>query len=493
MDPWGTIDRLNRQEIKALQNRKLHYFINRHLYPFSPHYQKLFDSQHIDPKSIRTIEDLKKIPFSSKADFISTEQSPEKFKEFILQPDQAKIRRHWPASKLLVLAVLKVVKGQEYVMDQLRKEYRPVFITFTTGTTSKPISYLYSDHDVKNLYTSGARMLKLFDVEASDNIVNMFPFAPHLAFWQVVFGGLEAGNLVLGTGGGKVMGTEGNISALLKMKPSVIIGVPSYVYHVVRTASEKNCRMDFVKKIVLGADAVPETYKLRLAGLLESMGAKDVKIFGTYGFTEARSAWGECPTKLGVSSGYHLYPDKEIFEIIDPGSGEVKKEGEDGELVYTSLDSRASSVIRYRTGDFIKGGITYEPCPYCGRTLGRISSRISRISDTKGLQLSKIKGSLVNLSNFATALMEIGSINEWQLEIRKKDNDPYGVDEVIVYVCPRGNADRQKLEEEIKKKILLTTEVSPNEVIFLPFDDIVKKLELETANKEKRIVDSRPK
>ena len=101
--------------------------------------------------------------------------------------------------------------------------------------------------------------------------------------------------------------------------------------------------------------------------MLNAQGARNVYIFGTYGFTEARTAWAECPTENHLSSGYHLYPDKEIFEIIDPATGEVKDDDEDGELVYTSLDSRASVMLRYRTGDIVKGGITHEPCPYCGR------------------------------------------------------------------------------------------------------------------------------
>ena len=277
------------------------------------------------------------------------------------------------------------------------------------------------------------------------------------------------------------------------MKPAVLVGVPCYVYHVLREAQKRGCRMEFLKKIVLGASRVNEGFKIKVADLLRDMGSTDVSVFGTYGFTEARAAWAECPTAIDVSSGYHLYPDKEIFEVIDPETGEVKGEGEDGELVYTSIDARGSVVVRYRTGDFAKGGITHEPCLHCGRFVPRISSDITRLSDVKDLQLSKIKGSLVNLNNFMSILSDIPFVDEWQIELRKKDNDPFEVDEVIVFICKKSGADEAQLEAEIKKDMLLLTEVTPNEVHFIELQEMVKRLDLETANKAKRIVDTRPK
>ncbi len=493
MNPWRNIDRLSKQETADLQNKKLHTLINDYLYPFSPHYQKLFDDHKINPKLIRTAADLKHIPFTSKLDIVSTQEAPARYRDFVMQPDKQKIMKHWPAVKQVPLALTSVFRGSEYTIDQFNQEFRPVFMTFTTGTTNKPVPFLYSNYDIKNLYVSGSRMLYLFDIKNTEHIVNMFPYAPHLAFWQVVYGGMASCALILSTGGGKVMGTEGNITALLNMRPTVILGVPSFVYHLLRVAREKNVKLDFIKKVILGASRVTIPFKQKLSEMLESMGAKDVKVLGTYGFTEARCAWAECPTSLDVSSGYHLYPDKEIFEIVDPKTGDVKKEGEDGELVYTSIDSRASGVVRYRTGDFVKGGMTFEPCPHCKRRVPRISSDITRLSDVKDLNLSKIKGSLVNLNNFFALMAEVRDIEEWQIELRKKDNDPFEMDELNVYVTPSAGAEKKHVEEEIREKMLQATEVAPNAIYCIPIDEIVKRLELETANKEKRIVDARPK
>ncbi len=336
-------------------------------------------------------------------------------------------------------------------------------------------------------------MVSLFNIPSDQRIMNIFPFAPHLAFWQTFFGALEADVFALSTGGGKVMGTEGNLTALLRIKPSVILGVPSYIYHLIRLAQERKQDLSFLKSIVLGAAKVTIPYKQKLAEMLKDCGVREVFIFGTYGFTEARCAWAECPTDNHISSGYHLYPDKEIFEIIDPATGQLKGEGEDGELVYTALDSRASVVLRYRTGDFVKGGITHEPCPYCGRRTLRLSSDISRLSDTKDLNLSKIKGTLVDLSHFSEVLNDIADIDEWQIEIRKHNNDPYDNDELVIYITPKGQVNVAAFTQMVKDKIISAMEISPNEIKFIPLDEMVRRLELETANKEKRILDTRPK
>ncbi len=492
MDPWGKIGHLTKSEIRDLQNRKLQQFINQYLYPFSPYYRRLFDQNKIKPGSIRTVADLRQIPFCSKKDFIDPDR-PDKIKDFIQQPDLKTIRQFWPKTQLLKLKWQSLTKGDEFVKVNLEKEFRPCFITFTTGTTNMPVSFLYTSHDIQNLHVSGHRMLKLTGMQSSDHVVNMFPYAPHLAFWQVVFGGLEASTLILSTGGGKMMGTEGNIRALLKMKPSVLLGVPSYIYHVLRAAKEQGVKLETIKKVILGASRVSTAFKVRLAELLASMGAKDVCVFGTYGFTEARSAWAECPTPNDISSGYHLYPDKEIFEVIDPKTGEVKGEGEDGELVYSSIDSRGSSVLRYRTGDYVKGGITYEPCKYSGLTVPRINYDITRISDVKDYQASKVKGCLVDFNNFSSCLSEFTDIEEWQIELNKKDNDPFEVDQMVVYLSARPGCQEAALADTVRSRLAATTEVTPNEVKFIPFAEMIKRLGLETENKERRIVDKRPK
>ncbi len=488
MNPWDNLSSLSQGEIRSLQNKKLHTFVNKYLYPFSTYYRDLFDQNNINPKSIRTIEDLKHLPLTSKLDF-----GDGKYLDFIVKPDKAKIRKYWPKGDLLKLAAKKILRGEDVVSHDMNNEFRPVFMTFTTGTTSTPVPFLYTNYDLNNLRISGNRMLELFNIGPDEKIVNIFPFAPHLAFWQVFFGGVASCVLTLSTGGGKVMGTDGNIAAIEKIKPSTILGVPSYIYHLLREAHERKCKMPYIKNIVLGASRITFTFKHKIAQLLKAMGSDGVSVFGTYGFTEARCAWAECPTSLDTSSGYFLYPDKEIFEVVNPDTGEVLGEGESGEIVYTSLDSRASSVFRFRTGDYVNGGITYAKCPYTKMYVPRMSSDITRMSNVKDLQLSKIKGSLVNLNHFEGILNQFADIDEWQVEIGKKNDDPFDIDELIIHLTVGPNCNQSRLVEDVQKKVMKDTEVRPNDIRFIPMEEMVKRLELETANKERRILDKRPK
>ena len=480
-------------ELKRLQAENLRRFIISRLYPFSPYYRRLFDDNKIDPRSIRTVEDLRRIPFTSKQNFRDAlEKDPAKGTlVFCLQPDKETIKKYLPKTELAGLMLLRLLKGEAGVKARLEKEYKPIFLTSTAGTTSTPMSFLYSDHDIENLKEYGKRMIATIGIK-DERLVNAFPYAPHLAFWLAVLGGLAADVFVLSTGGGKTMGTEGNIRAIVKVKPQFLIGVPSYVYHILKTARAQKQDMSFLNRIIQGASPVPIGFKLKIAELLKEMGASDVRVFGTYGFTEARCAWAECPTALDVSSGYHTYPDKEVFEVIDPATGEVKGEGEDGELVYTGIDARGTCVLRYRTGDMAKGGITYSPCPHCGMTVPRISSDLTRASNIKNVQLSKIKGSLINLNDLERLLDDKPEINEWQIEIVKKNNDPFEVDELVLNVCLSGNPDKAGFSARLNEEVLSRTEVSFNRIQFVSHDEITEKIEIESAVKAKKIVDKRP-
>lgn len=479
-------------ELKDLQNRKLRHFITRHLYPFSPYYRRLFDKHKIDPDAIRTVEDLRRVPFTSKKDFCDSaeEDTAKRSLAFCLQPDENAVKKYLPKTELAKFMLSRALKGKAGFEAALEREYRPVFLTSTAGTTNTPMPFLYTDYDIENLKEYGRRLIAIFGIK-KERLVNVFPYAPHLAFWQTVFGGLAAGVFVLSTGGGKTLGTEGNIRSILKVKPQFLIGVPSYVYHILKTARAENLDFSFLNRIILGASAVPNGFKLKIAGLLREMGASDIRVFGTYGFTEARSAWAECPAPIEISSGYHTYPDKEVFEVIDPATGEVKSEGEDGELVYTGIDARGSCVVRYRTGDMVKGGLTYSPCPHCGMTVPRISSDIVRASNIKNVQLSKIKGSLVNLNDLERLLDNRPEINEWQIEIVKKNDDPYEVDELVLNVCLSRNVDTDDFSRLLNEEVFYRSDVSFNKIHYVSHQEICDKIEIESAVKARKIIDKR--
>src|SRR5690606_21182218 len=106
--------------------------------------------------------------------------------------------------------------------------------------------------------------------------------------------------------------------------------------------------------------------RARLARLARELGAHDTHIISTYGFTEAKMAFPECPAGT-EASGFHLSPDLALVELIEPRTGRPVGPGEAGEIVFTPLDARGTVVLRYRTGDIAEGGLSWERCPYCGR------------------------------------------------------------------------------------------------------------------------------
>ena len=493
MISWQRLQRMPRAEQRALQGHLLQQYVREQLYPFSPFYRALFDRAGVRPEQIRTVDDLQRVPLSQKRDLLPTAEDPQRFKQFVLQPDAASIKQAWPLGRKLGLLWQKWTQGAPAVKARIRDDYAPCFMTFTTGRSAEPVPFFYSPHDLRNLRETGGRLIDVMGLEPDYRVANIFPYAPHLAFWQVFFAGQAAGMMVLSTGGGKVMGSSGDLRAMSRLKADALIGVPGYVYHLLRRAAAERMDLSSLRCVVLGAERVPPGMKDKLQALLGEVGARNVRIFGTYGFTEARMAFAECPTRDNAYTGYHLYPDLAVFEVVDPVTGEVLPEGSDGELVFTPLQARASTVFRYRTGDRVRGGLQYGPCPHCGRTVPRISSDLTRESSLKDLQLLKVKGTLVNLEDCAMLLGSMAEVEEWQIELRKKDDDPLEVDELTVHLALRAGVPAEATAARVRDLFHSRLELTPNHVRFLELDSMLKKIGMETEMKERRFVDCRPK
>jgi len=217
-------------------------------------------------------------------------------------------------------------------------------------------------------------------------------------------------------------------------------------------------------------------------------------VVATYGFTEAKMAWAECPFPVDESpSGYHLYPDLGIMEVVDPKTGIVVPEGEPGELVFTPLEARGSVALRYRTGDIIEGGLVYHACPHCGRTLPRLVGKISRTSEIKSMQLDKIKGTLVDFNQLEHVLDDAPNIGGWQLEIRKFNDDPMELDELILHVHGLNGVSEERVARELNNRFLERTEIRPNRIVFHGIEELRRMLGVGTLLKEQKVVDRRPK
>lgn len=477
---------------RAERDARLHRFVNEQLYPYSPFYRRLFDQHRIDPRSIRTVDDLRRIPFTVKKDIAPTAEEPSRHLDLVLTPDLEKLRRYAPKAKLLRLLWARMRHGDAAAREEVRREYGPVHVIFTTGRTALPTQFVYAPPDWTRLHVIGKRIADVGGITGDDRTLNVFPFAPHLAFWQAFAVGQGASTLFVHTGGGKVMGTAGNVMAMARMQPDVIIGIPGFVYHMLRQAAHEGVKLTKLRKIALGGERVPIPLRVRLGELCAQMGAKDVRVQSVLGFTESRQCWAECtPPDLETSYGFHTYPDLEIFECVDPESGEPVGPGERGELVYTTLDGRGSCVLRYKGGDIAEGGIVYDPCPGCGRIVPRVSTALSRRSDISEFQLTKIRGTLVDLNNVLPCMASIPEVVEWQVVIRKRNDDPSELDEIVLNVALADGVDVEAAKKKIAGKLITEVEITPNRIDVQPLAMLAEELGLDTQMKELRIRDLR--
>ncbi len=486
-------DHLPSKQYLAAQEQHFVRYLREQVYPYSPYYRRLLDYQRIKPGVIKNIRDISSIPFTTKSDIAPLLEDPDLPASLVLQPTRERIKEAGFANRLNQ-SMLKLTSGKKGYSKQFDWEYLPIHLHFTIGRTALPTPILYTAYDLQRMREAGRRLFELLELQRSDMLINAFPFAPHLAFWITYFAADAVAMPALHTGGGRILGTHRILDALTFLKGTVLAATPSYAYHILRMAVQEKRDLSSLHTMVLGGDRVPNGLKGKFLELLGKVGAEDVAVVSTYGFTEGRVAWSECRASAlskEKSSGYHLFPDMEIIEIVDPDSGKRMGPGEDGELVYTSLEWRGSVLLRYRTGDLVKGGLDLSPCPYCGRTVPRLGSDIVRTSEYKEFQLTKVKGTLVDLNALYPLLSGHKDVLEWQLEIRKHNDDPFDLDELVLHIAPSEGISRKYLDKELGELLQRELEVAPTRIVFHSLPRLLQRLGLETRSRERRFIDLR--
>lgn len=477
-NPWW--ENASPDEQSHRQTLLLRKFLREQVFPFSPWYARRYRELGIERGQIRELADLAQLPLTSKADL----QVP---RDFVLAPDPEILKRRvgtlWNA----------VCHGAEAAGRALAHEWRPVLMTSTTGRAAAPVPFFYTRHDLDRLDVSGRRMMEICRSDAGFRHINAFPFAPHLAFWQAHHASLGFDTFMLSTGGGKTIGTEGNIRLLDRIDPDAIIAMPTFLYHLLQQAYVGGSRWTRLKRLVLGGEKVPAGMRRKLVWLCGELGSPGVSVMSTYGFTEAKMAFTECLVPSGGSpTGFHLYPDMGLVEIVDPETGKPVPDGHPGEIVFTPLDSRGTVVVRYRTGDVTDGGIRRDPCPACGRTCPRLTGNISRLTDRREVQIDKLKGTLVDFDALEHMLDDTPGLGAWQIELRKRDDDPLQGDEVLVHAVPLNGGASGQLRELIFSRFRAEAEFTPNDVILHDWDEMRRLQGVGSQLKEQKVVDHRP-
>ncbi len=477
-NPWW--ETASRDETRRRQDVLLRRFLKDRVVPFSAHYGRLFGSLGLTADDIRGTDDLVKLPFTSKVDL----KTP---RDFLIEPDEETLRHQWSTIRHGIL------HGRAATRVMLEQELRPILLTSTTGRSAEPVPFLYTKHDIANLEEAGRRLMVLCKSDPSWRHINAFPFAPHLAFWLAHYAGIGFNTFNLSTGGGKTLGTAGNNKLIGKIQPDAIIAMPTFFYHLVQQAMEAGGRWTNLKRVVLGGEKVPAGMRRKLRKMCAEIGSPGVSIISTYGFTESKTAWAECAPPEGADpTGFHTYPDMTFVEVIDPVTGERVPDGHPGEIVCTPLDARGTVVLRYRTGDLIEGGLTHERCPHCGRTCPRLLGKVSRVSDVRSLDIDKLKGTLVDFSALENLLDDTDGLGAWQIEMRKRNDDPLETDVVFVHAVALPGENEETLRERIAERFGRAVEFSPNKIEFHSWDEIRQMQGVGTELKEKKLVDNRP-
>jgi len=463
VDNW---DKMTFEEQAELQDKKIKHMVQE-VAKYHPAYKKMMKEQRIDPLSISGVDDfIKKFPFTSKKDIAPTDENP-----YI--PDY-------------------------YIMQKIDDpDYQPRFMIATTGRTAFSTPFFFSAYDMGNILRPVARRLAtVTGMTSKDVVINSFPYSPHLAFWTVYYATTDNGLTAIHTGGGKIMGTQKIVGMTYGFKATVLIGVPGYMYHVVKTAQGAEKQLSDIRLLITGGDRCTKAFRKQIVDLLNEMNAPNPTVCAAYGFTESRMAPVECPNPQGVDgdlTGYHSYPDLELWYCIDPKTGDRVGPGEKGELVWTALGGHGTIVMNYRTGDIAEEGIKYEACPCCGRTVPIISSMIGRVSEVKDVRFDKVKGTLVDLNQFYTIMPEYQDIDEWQVILQR--NPDTRIDNMIINVSARKGkkVPEKKLVEDLSRYIQEKMEIAPSSIVVMTPDAITQSLGMEKELKEKRILDLRPK
>ncbi len=458
-------DSLPFAEQAEMQDKKIRGIVQE-VAKYHPAYRQLMKERHIDPSDIRSVDDfVKKFPFTTKNDIAPTDENPFKPSYYVLQ-------------------------------NTGDASYMPYFMIATTGRTAFSTPFWYTEWDMENILMPVARRVgAVTGMTKRDIIINSFPYSPHLAFWLVYYATTGCGLTAIHTGGGKIMGTQKIVDITVSLKGSVFVGVPGYMFHTFKTAQGSEKFLDNIRLLITGGDRCPITFRRNITEILNSMNAQDPKICAAYGFTESRIAPVECPHPKGAAgelTGYHTYPDLELWYVIDPKTGERVGANEPGELVWTALGGRGTLVLNYRTGDLAESGIKYEKCPWCGRTVPIICSLLSRVSEVKNVHFDKVKGTLLDLNQFYSIIPEFEGIDEWQVVLQRGE---MMIDELIINVSVKKakKLNEEQYKRELSDFIQRKMEISPNAINILTQDAMSRALGMETQLKEKRIVDLRPK
>jgi phenylacetate-CoA ligase len=426
---WQPDETLPRPAMHELQLRRLAELVDR--LSVVPFYRAAFQKIGIDSSMIRTLDDLRRLPFTTKQD----------------------LRDNYP------LGLLAVPRNE--------------VIRFhgSSGTTGKPTFVAYTRRDLETWSDLCARFLVAGGLRPGHTV--------HLAFGYGLFtGGFglhqgveRAGAAVVPSGSGN---TERQIMLMQDLKADVLVCTPSYGVRIAEVLKEQNVpRSSLALKFAhFGGEPWTEDMRQHIERELK------ILAFDNYGLSEVigPGVSGECCYRNGM----HIQEDHFIVECLDPKTMEPVREGEPGELVFTTLTKQAFPLIRYRTRDIAVLNSAQCPCGRTGVLMGRVTGRTD--------DMLIIRGVNVFPSQIEEALLRVeGTAPQYLIEVSR----PGSLDEVTVHVEMQRQvlsdkmSDIQALRDRIQRQIQAVTGVHAEVSLVEP--GTIER----SAGKAKRVVDKR--
>ena len=389
------IETMPREDMKALQSERLVKQV-KHVYDNVKYYRDLMDKKGVKPEDIKSVDDLHKLPFISKAD----------------------LRDGYPYGLLAVP-----------LKDCVR-------IHSTSGTTGKRVVAFYTQNDIDMWDNCVARAITAAGGTDEDVVQVAYGFGLFTGGAGLNGGSHKVGCLTLPMSSGN---TDRQIHFMQDLGATVLCCTPSYAAYIGETVAEMGISPDDLKLKASIFGAEPWTEEMRRT-IETSLG---IKAYDIYGLTETSGPGVafECSEQTGM----HINEDNFIPEIIDPDTGEVLPDGEVGELVFTSITKEAFPLLRYRTRDLCV--LSRGKCS-CGRTLVKMTKPMGRSDD-----MMIIRGVNVFPSQIETVLIAEGYAPNYIIEVDRVNNSD--TLDISVEMKPEQFSDKVKDMQDQERALAL--------------------------------------
>ena len=390
-------------EIKAFQEQKLLELLD-YVNQNSPFYKTLFAKENIDVSKIKTLEDLQFLPVTTKEDLQKHND------DFLCVP----------ANKIIDYAT-------------------------TSGTLGDPVTFGLTDNDLERLAYNEAISFGCAGIKEGDIAQLMTTIDRRFMAGLAYFLGLRKMKVgVIRVGAGI---PELQWDSILKYKPTYLITVPSFLLKLIEYAEAHN--IDYNNSGIKGAVCIGESLRnqdFSMNTLSKKITDKwNINLFSTYASTEMSTAFTECEHSIG---GHH-HPELIIVEVLDENNKPVKN-GESGELTFTTLGIEAMPLVRFKTGDIVQ--LHSEPCA-CSRNTLRVGPVIGRKQ-----QMIKYKGTTLYPPAMNDVLNDFPTIESHIIEISTND---LGTDEILIKLAVKEQSEAflQQLKDHFRAKLRVSPKI----------------------------------